>query len=286
MMDVIMPHISQPCRSHTAMLAGFSLAELLITLALLGLMASMMIPTVLNSAQTGKTGQHIAVVKDTALQLAAAWQTYRKTGYRNVTGTATVTAGSTSVTGSGTAFTTQFAVGDSIQTAGGQIRTITAIGSATSITVNQNWDSTETSVGIGRIRVVNGLVTSDDIMAQLTTIAATDTSTNPSSVPSGETALDTCSSPSPCAKLTNGGWLQYKPASTFNSTASWHPLHYISFALDPDGDANTAGKISFRLYANGRIVTGNTAITGEATSASPLTVIANPSWLSVTDYEK
>jgi hypothetical protein len=64
----------------------------------------------------------------------------------NLAGTISVTNSGTSVTGSSTAFSTNFQVGDVIQTAGGQARRITAIGSDTSITVTPAWSGTESGV--------------------------------------------------------------------------------------------------------------------------------------------
>lgn len=52
-----------------------------------------------------------------------------------LTGTVSVTAGQTAVTGTGTAFTTELAVGDAIKI-GNEVRTVSAIGSATSLTLS------------------------------------------------------------------------------------------------------------------------------------------------------
>jgi hypothetical protein len=63
----------------------------------------------------------------------------------NLAGTISVTASGTSVTGVGTAFGTDFAVGDIITTSGGQSRRITVIGGTTSMTVTPAWSSTEST---------------------------------------------------------------------------------------------------------------------------------------------
>ena len=62
-------------------------------------------------------------------------------------GTVSVTAeATTTVTGTGTAFTTDFAIGRSIFTAGGQERTVASITSDTLMTVSDHWATTETAV--------------------------------------------------------------------------------------------------------------------------------------------
>lgn len=68
----------------------------------------------------------------------------------NQTGTITVSSGASTVTGTGTSFTTIFNVGDVITTAGGQSRRITIIASNTSLTVESNWSSNETGVTFKR----------------------------------------------------------------------------------------------------------------------------------------
>lgn len=68
----------------------------------------------------------------------------------NLAGTITANSGTTGVTGVGTAFTTDFVVGDVIRTNGGNARRITVIGSNTSITVESNWGATESGVAYSR----------------------------------------------------------------------------------------------------------------------------------------
>lgn len=68
----------------------------------------------------------------------------------NLTGTIAVSSGAATVTGTGTAFTTDFTVGDVIRTNGGQARRIIAIASNTSLTVESNWSSNESGVAFKR----------------------------------------------------------------------------------------------------------------------------------------
>lgn len=64
-------------------------------------------------------------------------------GEQSGTGTIAATAGAATVTGAGTAFDTELAVGDLIYHAGSdQLRMVTVITSATSITVDTDWDTT------------------------------------------------------------------------------------------------------------------------------------------------
>ncbi len=65
-------------------------------------------------------------------------------------GTVAVSSGTATVTGTGTSFDTAFQVGDVITTAGGQSRRIITISSATSITVESDWSSTESGVAYYR----------------------------------------------------------------------------------------------------------------------------------------
>lgn len=64
----------------------------------------------------------------------------------NLSGTISVTAAASTITGSGTAFLTDFVVGDVIYTAGAQGRIISVITDNTSMTVSSAWTTTETSV--------------------------------------------------------------------------------------------------------------------------------------------
>jgi hypothetical protein len=64
----------------------------------------------------------------------------------NLSGTVSVSASSTAVTGVGTSFTTQFQTGDVIRTNGGQARRIVTITNATSLTVESVFTTTENGV--------------------------------------------------------------------------------------------------------------------------------------------
>ena len=68
----------------------------------------------------------------------------------NLAGTITVTNATATVTGAGTAFTTDYVVGDVIRTNGGNARRITVITSNTAMTVESNWGATETGVAYRR----------------------------------------------------------------------------------------------------------------------------------------
>ena len=64
------------------------------------------------------------------------------------TGTVSTTIGGNTLTGSGTLFSTELTVGDRIVTAGSQFRTVIAIASATSLTVDKYWTATESGVAL------------------------------------------------------------------------------------------------------------------------------------------
>ena len=64
----------------------------------------------------------------------------------NLTGTISVTASGTTVSGTSTTFATDFVVGDVIRTNGGQARRITAVTNNTTMTVTPAWTSSETTV--------------------------------------------------------------------------------------------------------------------------------------------
>jgi hypothetical protein len=90
------------------------------------------------------------IASDTALTVDTAWAASSAVAYVVAPnmgppkppfmgqGTISITSDDGSVVGSGTAFTTQLAVGDQV-TAAQQVRTVTAIASDTSLTVNQAW---------------------------------------------------------------------------------------------------------------------------------------------------
>ena len=62
------------------------------------------------------------------------------------TGTVSTTIGGNTLTGSGTVFTSELSVGDRIATNGSQYRTVVAIASNTSLTVDKFWTATESGV--------------------------------------------------------------------------------------------------------------------------------------------
>ena len=66
----------------------------------------------------------------------------------SATGTVSTTIGGNTLTGSGTLFSTELTVGDRIVTAGSQFRTVVAIASATSLTVDKFWTASESGVAL------------------------------------------------------------------------------------------------------------------------------------------
>jgi prepilin-type N-terminal cleavage/methylation domain-containing protein len=102
-----------------------------------------------------------------------------------------------------------------------------------------------------------------------------DTTTNANTVPAGETALAACSTLTPCLQLHSGALLQYSSTNSFAGTAS---NRYITFNIDPDGAGSKAGKVSFLLYYNGKIVSGSNA--NGNTGPGALAIVADPAWLA------
>lgn len=69
---------------------------------------------------------------------------------RTLPGTITVNNGSSAIAGSGTAFATDFVIGDVIRTAGGQLRKITNVASNIAMTAESNFTSNEAAVAYKR----------------------------------------------------------------------------------------------------------------------------------------
>jgi type II secretory pathway pseudopilin PulG len=259
-----------PCHSHLPV-NGFSLAELLIALGVIGLVSVLFVPGLLN--QTNKTKVYAQMTRDIALSLSAAYAGFAKSGLTPMTGTINIVSGSTIVTGTATNFTSTLEIGDEIQSASGAIRTVSATpGSNTSLTVSSPFSTTETGVSFSRIRPVQSSTTFVDMLSYVGSIA-TDTTTNPSSVPAGENALSSCSV-NPCLQLQNGALLQYSTTNTFSGNAA---TNYITLALDPDGANSNAGKVSLLLYKNGRVVNGSGAY--GTTGSGALSITTDPVWL-------
>jgi type II secretory pathway pseudopilin PulG len=252
---------------------GFSIAELLIALALVGVTCAFAIPALLG--QQSKNKVFAQIIRDTAQSVSYAYATFAKTGVTPLTGTISVTNGSATVTGSGTSFSTTFQAGDDIQTASGAIRTVNATpGSNTSLTVSSPFSANETAVGFSRIRPVQSTTTFSDMLVYVNSLN-TDTATNPSSVPAGESALTSCGT-NPCLQLQNGALLQYSATNTFNGNAA---TNYLTLAVDPDGAGNNAGKVTLLLYRNGRVVSGSNAY--GSSGAGALSITSDPAWLGV-----
>jgi type II secretory pathway pseudopilin PulG len=278
--------------------SGFSLAELVITLGVVAILAAIVLtgtPVLQGGGQ--KAQQNVAIVKDTAMQVAMAYKSFLKYGYRSTGVTVTLAdVGSpvrTQITSS-TSFAYGFKPGDSIRlvkTDGTRLDlVVNTIVNGTTLTTTRAWSSSENGNYIAEDRI-DGLTHFWHIAPHLNYIKYDQTS-NLSSVPTGETPLDVCSGSTPCFQLNNGAWLQYNYNwfSTLASDGKWGPLNYIVLAVDPDGTGNSAGKVSLILFANGTIITGNTGVspplTGAVTDSSPLSIVANPGWLTVANFEK
>jgi type II secretory pathway pseudopilin PulG len=252
---------------------GFTIAELIIGITLMGVLSAMAVPAMLN--QTSESRSNAAIVRDAALSISAAFANYQRTGKRQygLPGTITVTSGSTAVPGTSTTFNFHFVPGDIIETASGARRTVKLVNSNTSITVDANWSATETGVTYSVIRPVESISRFEDMLDYINFVKS-DTTTNASSVPSGETALQSCAVARPCLTLQSGALLQYGGSNTFGGDT---PDNYVTLAIDPDATENRAGKVTLLLYANGRVVSGSNAY--GTTGSNALTTVTDPSWL-------
>ena len=123
---------------------------------------------------------------------------------------------------------------------------------------------------------VSSATTANDFVAEMNFVAR-DITSNPSSVPSGQTAQAACSSASPCLQLHNGALLQYSATNSFNGTT---PTSYITFSVDPDGTGTQAGSVTFLLYYTGRITSGSQLAGGDTTGSDALTIVTDPAWLN------
>ena len=259
--------------------AGFTLAELLIGVGLMALLATLAIPALLN--QGGKTQANVATVKEAALSIAAAFSQYKLTSESGTLPGIIQSALNDEVDGIDTKFETDFSVGDQIRI-GSETRTITSIFTNTDLRVTPNFSSMSfvpyykagsSSTGYTNFKFAS-------ILSSLTYLK-TDTATNASSVPTGETALQACSSTRPCLQLHNGALLQYHTSNTFGGNS---PLNYVLLAIDPDGAGSLAGKVNLVLYSNGKVVSYDQLISGSVTSGTTLTASANPAWLTTAEF--
>jgi prepilin-type N-terminal cleavage/methylation domain-containing protein len=182
---------------------GFTLAELLIALAILGVIATFTIPKVLQSTTSG---QNTAVAKEAASMISGAFSAYQM----NNQIAATTTAG---------------------------------------------------------------------VLTQFMNYVKTDTATNVNGMAADCAALNT----SGCLVLHNGAYLQYDGDSSFNADAdaTLETSDHIIFNVDPDGGTGTSGpatEITFVLFSNGRLTTGQHAgtITEDAGIAA---ITTDPSYL-------
>ena len=180
---------------------GFTLAELLIALAILGVIATFTIPKILNSSQNG---QNTAIAKEAASMIAGAYSSYTL----NNGASAGVNAGVL------TQYMNYVAV---------QVAAAPAVSAATT----------------------------------------------------GQ-ALQDCSATLVCIKLHNGGILQYDTAQTFGGSTT---THAVAFNLDPDG-LGPQGRITFWQYYNGRLTTGQQALTPTSAGGSITTTTTDPAYLA------
>lgn len=95
---------------------------------------------------TNSTANGVVKLYSTGNALLDASTQERPTSF---SGTITVTDTTYTVTGSSTAFTTEYNIGDIIKTNGGNEREIVAIASDTSMTVGTAWSATESGVAHG-----------------------------------------------------------------------------------------------------------------------------------------
>lgn len=93
------------------------------------------------SNSTAGSGLTVLANGNVGIGTAAPQRIFDINGFRNGTGTVTATAGSTTVTGSGTLFTSELSVGDSIQFTG-DARTVISIASDTSLGIDTSYPST------------------------------------------------------------------------------------------------------------------------------------------------
>lgn len=180
---------------------GFTLAELLIALAILGVIATFTIPKVLSSSSSS---QNTAIAKEAA----------------------------SIVSGSFAAFDLE---GD-----------VSATTTAAQLTPFINYVRVDTS------------------------------NTNQSGL------AENCVAATPCLMLHNGGTLQYVAAGNFNADANGSitsGTDAILFNVDPDSDSASAGPVTFVLFSNGRLSTGQHAGTYSAT-AGLTAVTTDPTYIA------
>lgn len=191
------------CQSVHKPRQGFTLAELLIALAILGVIATFTIPKVLDASTNSKL---TAVAKEAASMISGSYQSYKA----NATPQAATTAG-----------------------------VLTAYWNYTRV------ETVDTSVGY----------------------------------PAWEDGLDSCAAAAtPCYEIHNGAYVQFNTTNTFGGTNATNALFYN---VDPDGDKNGAGVVSFVLYYNGRLSTGHNLDPSFATGGTPITSYdPDPVWMT------
>jgi prepilin-type N-terminal cleavage/methylation domain-containing protein len=181
---------------------GFSLAELLVALAVLGIIATFSIPKLLDSMGSSKTA---AIAKETAAMIAGAYSEHKA-----------------------------------------------------SVTAQANTRASDLTNYLNYVEVItSGSFPTD---------------------PYDGVNLQDCSDTLPCLMLHSGAILQYDTGMTFGGTDATRAL---VFNVDPDGDGNAAGRVTFIQFFNGRLTTrgknGADALTDGATLTQQVT---DPSYIA------
>jgi prepilin-type N-terminal cleavage/methylation domain-containing protein len=180
---------------------GFTLAELLIALAILGVIATFTIPKILESSTNGKL---VAIAKESASMISGAYTNYKANA------------------------------------------TPTSLTQPQNLTTYMNYVST-------------------DVASTFTT-------------PNAGARMDTCSATLVCMNLHNGGVLQYDTGQSFGGVANTNAMF---FNVDPDGFLPGAGGISFYLFFNGRLASGQSAGAPTPGGTVGLTAVAtDPTYFS------
>lgn len=149
-------------------------------------------------------------------------------------GTIVVTAAGYDVTGTGTAFTTEFAVGDYIRTNGAVTRQIVAIASDTAMTVGTAWGGTESGVAYTRgVRTIGTI-----------TVVAADFAVGHRAwcVPTEATPPNTYLGPTEIQPWTNAPYFNFVDGDSFTVTCttaaatSGDAVPYLSLKLREDNN--------------------------------------------------
>ena len=143
----------------------------------------------------------------------------------SITGTANVTVNTTTVTGTGTAFATEVDIGDALIIAGKR-RQVTAVGSATSITIGTAWDGANQT---------GATITGQDIPKYVT--AAEVASNNIIGVDDTEAGI----AANKARGINTPGWTKYVTYTDMHGTTRYktEPLVVMSAAVTSDAPDDT-----------------------------------------------